>query len=485
MRIDIATASADEILAVAANTPWLLRNLSQADEILDRVVGLNEELQALPEDRRLLASEQRRSDRLADEIEKLSRAHELVVDEIREQREARSNARQLHNERLTMDNDTTDRGGLPATARGSLQQEATYRIGGGGASYFRDLVTVAQPGNFGPAAVEAAGERLRRNQREALDKLGLEYRDVVSTDPGTGSFIPPLYMGEQWIDKEVAGRPLADAVAKMPLSPTGKQMDFPRVQTAPAAAVQASEAAAVSEVDFDSETYSVTKVLIAGQNDLSIQAYEFADPGMDVVIMRELTKSYNSVLDSQLLAGSGSSGQHRGLRNVSGINTVSFASGNGAALLGKIYDAISQVATSAPGYVPNAVVMHPRRAAWIASHRDTSGSLLQQGAFAFAVGEQDAGFAYSLAGLGVVIDPNIATNLGTNTNEDELYVTAVDELILAEGEMRARVLSEVLSGNMQIRLQLYAFSAFAGGRRPKVITRISGAGLTPPTFPST
>lgn len=361
------------------------------------------------------------------------------------------------------------------------EEPKTYRKGGPH-SYFKDLVATQAP-QLGMWTPDAA-ERLARHGKELLTD-SIEIRDVTSGQPGTASFIPPLYMGSEWIDEEVAGRQFADSCLPVPLSATGKQMDFPRVQVAPTAAVQAAEAGAVNEVDFDGETYSVPKVTIAGQNDLSIQGYEFADPGMDTVIMRELAKSYNSVLDFQLLAGSGTSGQHQGLRNVPAINTVAFASGNGAALVGKIYDAISQIATNAPGYMADAVVMHPRRAAWIASHRDANGSLLQQGELFLAQGRQASGFAGSVGGLGVIADANISTNLGAATNEDELYVYARDELLLAEGSLRARVLTEVLSGNLQVRLQLYAFSAFAGGRRPKTVARISGAGLVPPTFPST
>lgn len=364
------------------------------------------------------------------------------------------------------------------------EEPKTYRRGGPN-SFFRDLLATQAPtlGWDNPGAKE----RLERHGEEM--RADKEMRDVVSTDPGTASFIPPLYMGTEWIDKEVAGRPFADAVAKIPLSPTGKQMDFPRTQTPPAVTVAASEAAAVNETDFDGETYSVTKVLISGQNDLSIQAYEWADPGMDLVIMRELNKSYNSVLDTQLLTGTGANGQHRGLKNVSNINSITFsavgATGGADALVGSLYDAISQIATNAPGYVPNAVVMHPRRAAWIASHRDSFGNLVQQGSFVNASGQQNGGFALSVAGLGIVIDPNITVVQGAGTNEDEVYVVATDELLLAEGPIRARVLTEVLSGTLQIRLQLFAFSAFAGGRRPKTITRISGAGLAAPQFPST
>lgn len=84
----------------------------------------------------------------------------------------------------------------------------------------------------------------------------------------------------------------------------------------------------------------------------------------------------------------------------------------------------------------------------------------------------------------MILDGNIATNLGTNTNEDEVFLVVLDELILAEGPLRTRVLMEPLSGTLGVRIQAFGFSAFAGARRPKVIARISGAGCTPPVFPS-
>ena len=364
------------------------------------------------------------------------------------------------------------------------EEPRTYRPGGEH-SYFRDLAAVQAP-QLG-LDVTGAAERLARHGNEV--SVDQERRDVTSADPGTLKFIPPLYLGERWIDKEMAGRPFANAVASMPLPSTGKTLDMPKVATAPAAAVQAAEADPVNEVNFDGETISTPKVLIAGQNDLSIQAYEFADPGMDTVIMRELTKSYNSVLDTQLLTGTGANGQHDGLKNVTGINTITYsavgAAGGADGLVGSIYDAVSQIATNAPGYMADAVVMHPRRGAWIASHRDANGSLLQQGSFALASGAQNNGFALSVAGLGVILDPNITTVQGAGTNEDELYVVVTEELILAEGDLRARVLTEVLSGTLQVRLQLYALSAFVSNRRPKTICRISGAGLAAPAFPST
>jgi HK97 family phage major capsid protein len=352
---------------------------------------------------------------------------------------------------------------------------------GGKHSYFRDLVFAETRNDV------EAGARLREHGKQMIVNFE-KMADVTTADPGAASFIPPLYMGGQWIDAAIAGRPFADAVPKIPLSPVGKQMDFPRVQVAPVADIQTAENNAVQETDFDAETYSVSKVTIAGQNDVSIQALEFSDPSIDVIIMRELTRTYNAKLDSQLIYGSGASGQMRGIKTVvvsDNGNTAAFASGNGAALLGKVYDGLSQVATNAPGFEANTVLLHPRRAAWMASHRDASGNLFQQGQLFLAAGPQDQGFVGNIAGLRVIRDSNVLTNQGAGSNEDDVYVMDITELMLAEGPLRTRVLQEVLSGTLQVRIQLYAFAAFAGGRRPKVLTRISGAGLVSPTFPST
>lgn len=349
-------------------------------------------------------------------------------------------------------------------------------------SYFRDLVFASHKND-----VEAQQRLLLHGKQMIMEKHPSLQAAVTTLDPGAASFIPPLYMGAEWIELAIAGRPFADAVPKIPLSPVGKRMDFPRIQVTPTVGVQANEGDPVNATDFDSETYSVNKVTIAGQNDVSMQALEFTDPSLDVVIMRELVRSYNSQLDSQLIYGTGASGQHRGLATVctsDGGNNITFSTGNGAALLGAIYNGLSQVATNQPGFEANVVLIHSRRAAWMASHRDAMGNLFQQGQLFLAAGPQDGGFIGAAAGLRILRDANIQTNQGAGTNQDDVYVMDINELMLAEGPQRTRVLQEVLSGTLQVRIQLYAFSAFAGGRRPKVITRIQGAGLTPPTFPS-
>jgi HK97 family phage major capsid protein len=429
----------------------------------------------------LTASEKRQIDREIAAIEpEVSRLEELR-DRQEAAQEARANGIPPTEQQIRGLNGN---GTGPATARGSLCGESVYRPDGE-VSFVRDLVATALPGQHSPDQVAAAAERLGRNEAEAREVLN--YRDVTTGDPGSGSFIPPIYLGDQWIGTARPGRPLADAVARIAYPEAGKTVSVPRVQTGPEADVQAAEANAVNEVDFDSETLTVNKVTIAGQSDHSIQSLEWTMPGMDTVIIRELVRSYDAKLDSQLIYGTGLNGQHRGLKTVvtsDGGNTIPFSSGNGAALVGKIYEAVSDISTNAPGFTPDAIAMSPRRAAWLASHRDTDTPLLQQGQLMLASGTQAGGEAGTIAGLSVILDGNIETNQGSGTNEDDVYLLATQEVMLAEGPLRTRVLTDVLSGTLQVRIQAFAFSAWLSSRRPKTIARISGAALSPPVFPS-
>lgn len=346
----------------------------------------------------------------------------------------------------------------------------TYRKGGQH-SFYRDLFQAKINQD------ESAQKRLHQHAHE----MRVEKRDVTTGDPGATGFIPPLYLAEQWIELPRAKRPFADVLPKVPLSEDGMRMDFPKVSTGATVDVQATENSAVSETDPDTETYQVNVRTIAGLVDMSRQSFERSRPGFDEVVFRDLIRAYDGKLDTQLISGSGSSGQHTGLRNISGINAITATGGDASNTVKKIYEAASKVATEA--FVEaDAVLMHPRRAAAIASFLGSTFPLLQQGGLMQAAGTQDKGFAGVIAGLRVITDANIATNLGASTNEDEIYVLALDELALAEGELVTKVYEDVGSGTLTVRVQLYAYSAAPTGRIPKAISRISGTNLVTPTF---
>lgn len=349
------------------------------------------------------------------------------------------------------------------------QEPHTYRADNAREySFFRD-VYYSQKGDA------KASERLARHQ--------METRDVSTADPGAGVFVPPVYLGEMWAELPRESRPFANAIRNMPLPDVGMSFTVPRLTTGVSVASQSGEATAPSETDADGTLLTVSVRTIAGQQDLSIQALERTDPGFDQIVFYDLRAAYDAELDRQLLAGTNSNGEHLGIRAVGSINSITYtdATPTVAELHPKVYDAIQQIADGRKAN-PDLIVMHPRRAAWIASGLSSTFPLFQQGQLMQAAGVQDGGFLQSFAGLRVVIDSNIATNRGAGTNEDEIYVVRSSDLILAEQPLRVRALEQTLANTLQVKLQAFSYSAFVSGRQPEAIAAISGTGLAAPTF---
>jgi HK97 family phage major capsid protein len=133
-----------------------------------------------------------------------------------------------------------------------------------------------------------AQERLRRHEIDTRKELrDWERRDVTAAG-GAAGFVPPLYMGQLWAEYPRENRPFADIVQKMDLPAAGNSITIPRLTTGTAVAVQQTEADAPQETDADETTLTVGVRLIAGQQDLSLQAFERTEPGFDQVVLSDL-----------------------------------------------------------------------------------------------------------------------------------------------------------------------------------------------------
>lgn len=346
------------------------------------------------------------------------------------------------------------------------REEPTYRQDGQH-SFFRDLI-------------------YQRNDAEASSRMqrhAAETRNITGASSGGGDgFIPPVYLAQYAVEIARAGRPFANVLPTAPLPDTGNVITIPAMSTGTTVASQ-TEGSSVSETDVTSTQKTYTVRTIAGQQDLSMQLLERSNPGMDQIIFRDLALAHATELDRQVLRGATGSNEHEGIRNVSSINTSTYtdASPTGAEALPKIYDAIQLILSNR--YLPAThIVMHPRRAAWFASTLSSTFPLFQQGGFYRGVGEQDSGIVGTLAGLPVVVDANVGTTYGSGTNEDEIYVVRADDMVLMETPLVTRVADQVLSGTLEVRLQVWNYSAFAGSRYPKGIAKISGTGLATPSF---
>ena len=333
-------------------------------------------------------------------------------------------------------------------------------------SFFRDLILARTDRD--------AAERLHRHQQQAI-----ESRDVSSSGNG---YVPPVYLSQYEAGYARPGRPFADALPKASLPATGTSFTLPKLSGGAAVAAQ-TDGGGVQETDPTTTTVTTYVRTIAGQVDMSQQAMDRTDPSFDAVVFRDLLNAYDAELDRQTLVGSSSSNEHVGLANVSSINTVTYTSSTptAAEALPKLYDAIQKVASTRYMY-PTHIVMHPRRAAFFAAGLSTSSPLFQQGGLMQAAGEQDGGVVGTIAGLPVIIDANIPTTDGASTNQDAVYVVHMPDLVLMEGALQTRVLEQPLSDTLEVRVQLFGYSAFASGRFEKGICKISGTGLVTPSF---
>lgn len=258
---------------------------------------------------------------------------------------------------------------------------------------------------------------------------------------------------------------------------------MPRITSGASVNVQNPEGQALSETDIDTDQLTVNIRTIGGLQDMTLQLWERSDPGIDQIIMAELMGLYDQRLDLQVLAGTGADGQIPGLTTVSSTNGVTYTDNDPtvAEFLPKVIDAIQQIWTN---YFSPAthIIMHPRRAAWLASGLSTSHPLMQVGGFTNAVGSQSGGMGQNLFGLPIVADANILTTYGAGTNQDEVYVVAAGASPIAEGAVRFDVHDQPLGNELKVRARIYNYVAFASERYPKSISVISGTGLVTPTF---
>jgi HK97 family phage major capsid protein len=386
-----------------------------------------------------------------------------------ERAEARAQARRDHPALVTQTTTTTTRGEIRVGAEPHTYRPDTRF------SYFGDLYRRTFQGD------RSAAERLERHGRE----MQVERRDITSDDAtGTAEFLPPIYLGQLWAAKERAGRPFANALGAQPLpTSTGVTITLPKLTTGTATAVQANDLDSVQETDAVSSTITTPMVTIAGQQDMSRQLLERSDPGMDMVIFSDLMGAYDTSLDTQLLSGSGTGKTHAGITSVASTNSVAYTDSTptAAELVPKIYDAIQKIASNRFRAATH-IVMHPRRAAWLASNLSSTFPLFQQGGFFQALGAQSGGSVMNMAGLPIVQDANMETNVGASTDQDEIFVICAPDLFLFEGPIRTAIHEQVLSSTLAIRLQVFAYSFFISERYPTGISVVAGTGLVTPTF---
>mgnify|MGYP001174003473 CR=1 FL=1 len=375
-----------------------------------------------------------------------------------------------------------------------ISEARTYERGNG-ESYLRDL-TLASLGLDGSGACRA---RLERHAREVeTDK---EFRTTLNrTDGQGGYFVPPLWVMQEYIELARAGRATANLVTNLPLPSGTDSINIPKVATGATTAPQNGDNTAISNTDM-TDTYVAAPVrTVAGEQDVAVQLLEQSPANFDEVIFRDLIAAYATNVGTQVISGTGSNGEVKGILSASGTIAITWTEANPSVpkIYGQLADAIQRVHSQrfAP---PQVIVMHPRRWGWITASLDTThrplvvpnsgGPMNAAGVLTNVDSQQVVG---TMHGLPVVTDPNIPLGLGGGeSDQDVILIMRASDHYLYESSIRTRVVvsasgsasaTSLGARTLTSTLQVYGYIAFTAERYPKSTAKITGTGLETPDF---
>ena len=327
--------------------------------------------------------------------------------------------------------------------------------------------------------------RLERHMDEERSLRGPQIDRAAGTSAFAG-LVVPQYLVDLYAPQAKAGRPFADICRKHDLPETGMTASIGRVTTGTSVAVQASEGAAVSETDIDDTLLTVNIQTASGQQTLSRQAVE-RGIGVEQTTLEDLFRAYGTSLDNALLNQA-----TNGLTNVA--TPIAYTDGTPTApeLYPKLLAAPAAVEAALLDQAANdtVAVMHSRRWYWLQSQLTSTWPMFGQPGVAPQLSginyaeKYGSGFRGVLpSGAPVVVDNNIATNLGAGTNEDEIYFASPSECHLWEDPSAPMLIraEQTKAANLQILLVVYGYFAYTHARRPHA-QKIAGTGLIAPSF---
>lgn len=364
-------------------------------------------------------------------------------------------------------------------------EQRTYHPGNDprGSAFLADVLSARVSNDYG------AQQRLGRHMDEEIVERGDQLR-ANTTSANFAGLIVPQYLTDLYAPKAKASRPFADACRQHPLPASGNTVTISRITTSTTTAVRSDETSAVSETNIDNDTaLDISVQEIAGAQSLSRKSVS-RGTGVDDVVMQDLFSSYATTLDSTLI--------NQGTTGLSAVATaVTFTSGSptAALLYPKLLQGIGEVEAALLDQDPNAtaVVMHSRRWAWVQSQLSSTFPLIAQQSFGlnFSAGgvANDSGYGSGVRGVlpsgaPVIVDNNIATNLGAGTNQDEIYVVSLAECHLWEDPNAPMMIRTDTGPSMKtnaIDIVVYGFVAYTFSRMPHA-RAVGGTGLVTPTF---
>ncbi len=374
---------------------------------------------------------------------------------------------------------------LPGNARSIevTRDERTYHRSNDprGEMFLRDMAL-----NFihrGQAGESSA--RLSRHTEESR----VDHANYLQRAVDTGNFVGltvPQYLTDLFAPAAKAGRHLANVCRHHDLPETGMTAYIGRGTTGTSAGVQAAQGNAVTEQSYDDTLLTIAIQTIAGQQTMSRQSIDRAPGALDIT-MEDLFRSFHTNLDSTLINQATT-----GLGAVAPSVTYTDASPTVPEFWPKIIAGAAAIEAALLDQASgdNVVIMHSRRWKWMQAatgnvwpflgRRDTP--TLNTGT------SDDSRYASDIRGslpdgTPVVVDNNIATNLGGGA-EDATFIVDPNECHLWEDPNAPLFLrcEQPAAANLQVLFVATGYMAYTFGRYPGATAQVNGTGMTTPTF---
>lgn len=340
--------------------------------------------------------------------------------------------------------------------------------------------------------VAEARERLTKHYAAARDEGGVRQARALSstTDAEGGYLVAPAHVQSMFARLLVNGATVTQLVDKLPLPPKTDQINLPKMDGATAVA-QHTQNNALTETSATFTTVQFGAFRYGGAQTIPNFLLERSLPGIDQIVMSDLARQLASKVDTDLIAGSGTGASAiEGILNADGIGTATATAGT--ATLGDLWpaivNAISDVQTA--HYAgPDAIVVHPRRWAWMLAQLDSENRPLVGGvspinavaSYAGAVappeGAESAMPVGNILGVPVYLDSNIPTNLGSGTDEDRIIVGVFREAKLFQTAPMFAVSTQAEFLKDQTVVKVVTDVAFTAERYPGAFSVISGTAL--------
>lgn len=358
-----------------------------------------------------------------------------------------------------------------------------------GQSYMRDLMHASIDRAYSERLrdnVEARGGSAYANSDSSAAAARLAryhgspgfQRNLDSTN--AAPFIPVGYtqtIQSAW-QQGLRSRPfLAATFHQEPLQPTGETVIAPGFQVGTSVSVTTDGS---TVVHADPSTRLMTGVVAeaACYLDLDKQLLDRGIPAFDRVLSADMGSAYATALDSQLINGSGSAGEITGLRNISGIQNVTFTSASPSAesFLSSLTQGQSAIATATGAY-PDVQVMHARRHAWLMGVTAATYPLVDTDAPASDAAYR-AGYVGTVNGCSTYVSTVIPTTVASS--QDVVVQFQSQQAWLFTSPPSFQLMSDILSGTLQVRALIRGYFALLV-RVPESIAVIGGTGLAQAT----